>query len=157
VRVWPFGEKAIVNEYIFHDVDDAPELERLRAIERVFDPDTKRLLSQAGLVPGKRFLEIGAGAGSIAQWASVVVGDRGHVVAVDTNIQYLRALDERVELVEKDFREVHLEPANFDVVHARYVLIHNTNPEDMVRAIAKHARPGTCVVLEEPDPTTLRC
>ena len=51
--------------YVFQRVDDPRELERLRVIERVFDPASRRRLLHAGLQSGWRCLEVGPGAGSI--------------------------------------------------------------------------------------------
>ena len=35
-------------EYVFHHIEDERELERLRTIERVFDPSSRRRLGRAG-------------------------------------------------------------------------------------------------------------
>jgi hypothetical protein len=51
--------------YVFQRVDDQRELERLRMIERVFDPASRRRLLATGLQAGWRCLEVGPGAGSI--------------------------------------------------------------------------------------------
>lgn len=46
--------------YTFGDVEQAPERERLRRIEHVFDPGSRRRLERAGIGCGDRCLEVGA-------------------------------------------------------------------------------------------------
>ena len=68
------------SEYVFQRVEDQRELERLRLIERVFDPASRRRLLATGLQAGWRCLEVGPGAGSIMTWMSELVGLTGQVV-----------------------------------------------------------------------------
>ena len=49
------------SEYVFQRVEDQRELERLRMIERVFDPASRRRLLDTGLQTGSRCLEVGSG------------------------------------------------------------------------------------------------
>jgi hypothetical protein len=53
------------SEYVFQRVEDQRELERLRVIEVVFDPASRRRLLGTGLQAGWSYLEVGPGAGSI--------------------------------------------------------------------------------------------
>jgi ubiquinone/menaquinone biosynthesis C-methylase UbiE len=69
------------SEYVFQRVEDQRELDRLRMIEQVFDPASRRRLLGTVLQPGWRCLEVGLGAGSIMTWMSEVVGPTGQVVA----------------------------------------------------------------------------
>ena len=78
-------------EYVFHLVEDQRELERLRAIEQVFDPSSRRRLLATGLRGGWSCLEVGPGAGSILNWMSSVVGPTGRVVASDLSTKFLTA------------------------------------------------------------------
>ena len=76
-------------EYIFNDAHDQRELERLQAIEAVFDPGTKAHLDSTELSKGWQCLEIGPGAGSILDWLAARVGLEGRVVGVDINPRFL--------------------------------------------------------------------
>lgn len=134
--------------YIFEDRASAAELERLRVLEAIFDPATQALLGSALELKGRRVLEVGAGAGSIARWLSERVGTSGHVVALDTNTRFLAGLP-KVELIESSIVDVALAP--FDLVHARYVAIHNADRHAFFEALLKHLAPGGTLVLEEPD------
>jgi hypothetical protein len=61
----------------------ADERDRLRALERWFDPPTWAALEAVGLAPGARCWEVGAGAGSIARRLAAAVGPAGEVIATD--------------------------------------------------------------------------
>ena len=63
--------------------DRVAEDERLFAQGQVFDPLTRRLLEQAGLMPGMRVLDLGSGAGNVARLAAELVGPHGAVVGVN--------------------------------------------------------------------------
>jgi SAM-dependent methyltransferase len=139
------------DEYIFSDVALEPELARLRSIEAVFDPATQRHLLTTGEWAGRRCLEVGAGAGSIAAWMGTHAGPSGRVVAVDTNVRFVESLRPAVEVVEGDVRELDLGASSFDVVHVRYVLIHNERADAIVEALLRALAPGGWLLVEEPD------
>ena len=62
------------HRYIATDEKDEVELNRLRILERIFDPSTKRHLEMIGVSEGWKCLEVGAGTGSVAQWLSRRIG-----------------------------------------------------------------------------------
>ncbi len=154
-----------MSEYIFERQTEDKEMQRLRMIESAFDPATIAKLKKTGIKEGWRCLEIGAGAGSIALWMSEQVGLSGKVVAIDKNTTHLQVLKGiNCEVIQGDILEASLE-GQFDLIHCRYVLIHNKHDLEILKRIRHHLKPGGCVVLEEPDfnsalilnPTADRC
>jgi ubiquinone/menaquinone biosynthesis C-methylase UbiE len=137
--------------YLFHDAQDAAELERLRLIESVFDEKTRQWLSSAGPLTGRRCFEVGAGAGSIADWLASQVGPAGATVAMDSNVRFLRRLQPRVRVIEGLLGPNSAPALDFDLVHARYVLIHNAEPGPIVDEMLRTLKPGGALLLEEPD------
>jgi ubiquinone/menaquinone biosynthesis C-methylase UbiE len=130
-------------DYVFHGVEDQRELERLRMIEREFDPGSRRRLLTAGLQVGWNCLEVGPGAGSILNWMRDVVGPSGRVCAVDPSIKFLsRAQPEQVQIIQDDIRRVCLPVASFDLVHARYVLIHVPDYDKVLSKMLDCLKPG---------------
>ena len=75
--------------YVFQRVDDQRELERLRMIELVFDPASRRRLLATGLQSGWRCLEVGPGAGSIMT-SQVVEKARRHRSHIRSETQRTR-------------------------------------------------------------------
>ncbi len=140
------------SEYVFQRVEDQRELERLRMIEQVFDPASRRRLLGTGLQSGWRCLEVGPGAGSIMTWMGEVVGPTGQVVAVDLDPKFLgESGQSNVEIVRADIRTAQLPEQSFDLVHARYVLIHIPDYEAALNRMLDCLKPGGWLVLEEPD------
>jgi SAM-dependent methyltransferase len=139
-------------EYIFTSVEDQRELTRLQAIEREFDPASRRRLYAAGLTTGWRCLEVGPGAGSLMQWMGERVGPSGKVVALDLSTRFLPARHpDHVEIRQGDIRTASLPQGSFDLVHARYVLIHVPDYEIALSRMLAALKPGGWIVLEEPD------
>lgn len=137
--------------YVFDKNAVDRELGRLRLIETAVDPDTIGLLKQTGLSTGCSSLELGAGAGSVVEWMGRRVGPQGRVVAIDRNITYLQRFSSPpYRVIEGDFLTVPIE-YTVDLIHARYVLIHNKQEREMLDKIRALVRKGGYVVLEEPD------
>lgn len=143
-----------MSDYLFHRNAEDRELGRLRLIEAAVDADTIGLLEDTGVSGGWRCLELGAGAGSIAEWLGTRVGPEGLVVAVDRKASYLRRFSSSpYRVVEGDFRTLTLD-GTVDLLHARYVLIHNRQDEELLTKIRNVVKPGGYAVLEEPDFTS---
>lgn len=140
------------SSYVFDQTAHTAELERLSLLETVFDGATRRALVDAGAAAGSRLLEVGAGAGSIAAWMSQIVGPGGRVAAVDVNTRFLAQLPrDNVDVIEADIRSAALEPASFDVAHARFVFLHLADWRSALEATLALLKPGGRLVLEEPD------
>ena len=139
-------------KYVFDNSKDREELKRLEAIEGEFDPQTRERLLSTGVKAGWRCLEVGAGAGSIARWMSQRVQEEGKVVALDINPRYLQsAVPVNLEFVTTDIRTTDLKEDSFDLIHARYVLIHIPDYEVALQRMLALLKPGGWIVLEEPD------
>jgi SAM-dependent methyltransferase len=139
-------------EYVFASGEDRREWARLQAIEREFDPASCRRLSAAGLTTGWRCLEVGPGAGSLMQWMGERVGPTGQVVALDLSTKFLAgSYPAQIEVRQGDIRTASLPEGAFDLVHARYVLIHLPDYEVALAKMLAALKPGGWIVLEEPD------
>jgi SAM-dependent methyltransferase len=145
-----------MSRYIFDQNEEDRELGRLRMIEAACDAETIGLLEQTGVTMGWTCLELGAGAGSVVEWMGARVGSKGHVMAVDKNTAHLgRFSSSPYRVVQGDFLSLSLDPT-LDLLHARYVLIHNKNDEGILKKVRTLVKPGGFVVLEEPDFTSAR-
>lgn len=143
-------------EYVFQDTIDQSELKRLQAIESIFDPASRRRILSGGLKPRDCCLEVGAGAGSVLRWMAEQVGPSGRVTAVDINTRFLDKSPANVAVVEGDVRSLVFEPASFDLIHARYVLVHIPEYKAVLDSLWKALKPGGALVIEEPDFTVYR-
>ncbi|MBK8574468.1 MAG: methyltransferase domain-containing protein [Elusimicrobia bacterium] len=143
-------------EYVFHATQYKNEWERLQAIESVFDPASRRRILSAGVKEGARCLEVGAGAGSVMRWLAEKVGPSGRVTAVDINTRFLDTPPANVDVVAGDIRALVFESNSFDLVHARYVLVHIPEYKMVLDSLWKALKPGGALVVEEPDFTAYR-
>jgi SAM-dependent methyltransferase len=153
----PLGVPMTERRYVFEGTQHAAELDRLRALEGVFDPATQKCLLAPGLGAGWHCLEVGAGAGSIARWMADTVGGSGRVIAVDRDARFLTGPGpSNLDVVQADIRMAALDPDSFDLVHARFVLIHVPEGKEALDAMVRCLKPGGWLVVEEPDFSTSR-
>lgn len=128
--------------------------ERLTRLATVLDPFTRARLTEAGIRPGARCLEIGAGLGSVAVWMAEQVGRGGRVVATDIDISHLPA-HPGLTAIEHDITADPLGPlvgeTGFDIVHARLVLSHVAGRWAVIGKLADALAPGGALVVEELD------
>jgi SAM-dependent methyltransferase len=139
------------------------ELERLRLQSRVWEPSGHRLLkaisAQRDGHHGVRALDVGCGVLGWPRVLSTWVGADGTVTGTDIDEAMLASAnafvtDEglgNVELVKDDLFASHLQPASFDLVHARFELTPLGRGPDQMATYLRLLRPGGTVVLEDPD------
>jgi SAM-dependent methyltransferase len=125
-----------------------------RQREALFDPATIEVLSELGVGPGWRCLEVGAGEGSIAAWLVDRCGD-GLVTTTDITDDYLSVararLGERATVLRNDLEADPLPGGPFDLVHLRFVLEHVREKPKALAKLADALRPGGRLVLEYTD------
>ncbi|WP_052424374.1 class I SAM-dependent methyltransferase [Nonomuraea candida] len=127
------------------------ERERLDAISRTYDPVTHQHIEALGLRPGMRCLDAGSGTGELALWLITHAAPR-EVVALDRSTVYLdrlRAPNLRVvaaDLTAEDLSET-LEPASFDLVHARFLLMHLPERDRVLQRLVSWLAPGGVLLL----------
>lgn len=145
-----------MSDYLFAS---AQELSRLAIQAKAWAPAAARALDEIGVRPGSTCVDLGCGAMGILPLLSERVGAHGNVVGLDRApelISAARALAERegysnVSLVQSDLWEHPLEPATFDLVHARFFLPHVGDVALAIQKMVELAKPGGVVFLQEPD------
>ncbi|MGW1004755.1 class I SAM-dependent methyltransferase [Streptomyces sp. NPDC002520] len=139
--------------YVFAD-SGAKERDRLRLLARLTDPLHQRTLRAAGMRAGLRCLELGSGAGTMAEWMADQVGPEGYVLATDINLSLLKDLRRpNLEVRELDVITGEIPQNAFDVVTCRALLHHLPQWESVVRRMAGALKPNGVLVLIEPDAT----
>jgi ubiquinone/menaquinone biosynthesis C-methylase UbiE len=132
---------------------------RFDSLETLYDPWTTRHLESTGIGPGWRCWEVGGGGGSIARWLAERVGPSGHVLVTDLDPRFLVASGALVQpQVEIRRHDVGVDPPperQFDLVHARLVLIHVPARELALERMAAALRPGGWLVVDDFDTTLI--
>ena len=135
----------------------SPDVERtrLRLLEEYHDPLTASQLDAIGVGAGWRCLDAGAGGGSVTRMLAERVGSTGSVLAVDLDTTLLKGLaSDRVEVRRHDLLSDGLPEAEFDLVHARLLLMFLSPRLEALDRLVRAARPGGWVASIAPDFTT---
>lgn len=134
---------------------DPQEWERLKSQAAELRSYALFLLDQVHLQEGGSAIDLGCGPLGILDLLSARVGPTGRVVGLDSNAELVaiaRELTEgRAEVVLGDARQTGLPSSSFDLVHGRTLLINVVNPEEVAAEMARLARPGGYVALQELD------
>lgn len=124
---------------------------RLDALAALLNPVSFRHLRRLGIGEGWRCWEVGAGGPSIPEWMVEQVGSQGYVLATDLDLAWLPA-EPGFALLRHD---VGVEPppeTDFDLIHARLVLVHVPERDAALTSLVSALRPGGWLLLEEADP-----
>ena len=135
-------------------LDNAAEQagQRFTSLETCLDPATIRHFEALGVAEGWNCLEVGGGGGSIARWLSRRVGESGRVLATDINPRFLDGSKEgNLEIRLHDIRKDELPGGEFDLVHARLVLIHLPERRQVLSHLVASLKPGGWILLDEFD------
>jgi SAM-dependent methyltransferase len=125
---------------------------RLAAIAELFDPVTHRILDATGVSDGWRCWEVGAGGPSVSAWLARRVGPTGSVLATDLDLSRFGEPPDGVTAVVHDVTSDRPRGGPFDLIHARLVLVHLPQRDDVVTTLVDALRPGGWLVLEDADP-----
>jgi SAM-dependent methyltransferase len=138
---------------------EAHEAERLELLQQIFDPTAHRRLDL--VQPGWRCLEVAAGRGSIARFLSERIGPSGTIVATDIDIGALSGLNlPNGTVIRHDILNDPLDaiggPDSFDLIHARFLLQHLFDHQDLAIArMVELLMPGGWLVIEDLNTDTL--
>lgn len=120
-------------------------------------------LRELPLKPGQKVLDLGSGLGQFTRLMARTVGRSGQVVGVERDpdqIRQARALaDDAGELALVEFRQGDAcdlplgaaEWGSFDLVHARFLLEHISQPEQVIAQMIKALRPGGRIFVSDDD------
>ena len=131
--------------------------ERFDALSTLYDRESLRHLEDRGVGPGWNCLEVGGGGGTIAAWLAARVGPTGHVLVTDLNPRFLD--DSKFSNMEIRSHNIVTDPlpdAAFDLIHARLVLIHIPEREQVLARLAAALKPGGWIIEEEFDSQLLQ-
>lgn len=132
--------------------------ERLNLLARVMLPTTSQLLNRVGLSKGMKCLDVGCGGGHVTLLMASMVGQEGKVTGTDADGEIIALAKEDAEgakLGNVEFHEVdacvcrwHEE---YDLVYARFLLSHLSEPDACLRGMVEACRPKGIIVVEDID------
>jgi SAM-dependent methyltransferase len=141
------------DNYVLRGGDEGAE--RLRLLARVKWPTTRSLLRRVGVRPGMRCLDVGCGIGAVTFKLARRVGPTGEAVGIDRDERCLELA--RQEAVRRGlaptFRTASVDDLRdegvYDLVYSRFLLTHLSEPGRAVERLARAARPGGLMVVED--------
>jgi 2-polyprenyl-3-methyl-5-hydroxy-6-metoxy-1,4-benzoquinol methylase len=146
----------VTTAYTFDNSTDEA-VPQLASLQAYLDPITTARIADLGLPEGARCWEIGAGAGSVAEWLAAHLDGSGQVVATDVNTSRLRHLAAYGNVTVVDHDVTTLVPPDdagpYDLIHARLVLLHLAQRREILEALVGQLEPGGWLLLEEFDCT----
>lgn len=132
-----------------YDQSFSEERARLAGMEAQWDAGTFRHLEALGLAADASCWEIGGGGGSVASW---LAGHAGRVLVTDVDTRFVEALaGEHVRVERHDVVADPLPDEQFDLIHARLVLEHLAQRNDVLDHLVAALRPGGWLLIEDYD------
>jgi SAM-dependent methyltransferase len=126
------------------------DVERSRSIARTTDPHTRAVLSSLPAPSAARVLDIGARTGSVVRWMAER-WPQGQVLAVAYNAEIMAGeqLPANCEVLQADVRELAPRAGSFDVVHARFALMHLPDRDEVTGLAANLLAEGGHLVITD--------
>ncbi|HEY3482305.1 MAG TPA: methyltransferase domain-containing protein, partial [Streptomyces sp.] len=125
------------------------EGERIDFGALAYDDTTMARLRALGAGPGWRCLDVGAGTGTVSRRLLDEAGVAS-VLAVDRDERFLRARPvPGLDILEADITAPDFAPGGFDLVHARFVLMHLPERDRLITTLAGLVAPGGVLVLSD--------
>jgi SAM-dependent methyltransferase len=130
------------------------ELDRLGVLAEVFDPYTQARLRDLPVPRHAAILEIGPGAGTVAEWLRNTYHP-AELVLLDRDADLLALLEPiATRTVLADLTEMAGAPGTFDVIHARNLLFHLPQRRPVLARLVSWLRPGGWLVVGDALDTT---
>lgn len=134
------------------DNADAIAADRMTALARLFDAGSHLALERAGIAPGWQCLEVGGGGGGIARWMAQRVGASGSVLCTDLDPRHITPSGiANLHVVRHDVSRDALPEGQFDLAHARLVLLHIPERAAALERMLAALKPGGWLVIEDFD------
>lgn len=135
-------------------------LERQKQLAQTFSPSTIRFLDEIGDLTGVQALDVGCGIGETTRMLGKRIGKSGSVVGVDFDqnlIESAKTLTNtgNVTYINGDAHSLAFDDCSFDIVYARLLLLHVSEPMVALKEMIRVCRPKGKVIIHDGDFSTL--
>jgi ubiquinone/menaquinone biosynthesis C-methylase UbiE len=124
--------------------------QRLRLLGKAAWPNTRRFLQRLKPQKGWRCLDVGCGVGTVT---ARLAKRTGYCLGVDREAHFLASAVRRpgCEYQNLDLAALSTLSERYDLVYARYVLSHQSDPAAVLESMLQVCRPGGIVAVEDVD------
>lgn len=148
------GRAAATDTYIIRGGVEG--FDRMKVVSRVAHASTCALFDRVGIRAGMKCLDVGCGTGDVTFELARRVGASGVVVGVDLDeVKLDLARREASELRNVELRRTDVTAMSgapeYDLVYARLLLTHTTDPGDTLAKLRRLLLPGGMIVVEDID------
>ena len=135
-------------------------LERQKQLAQTFSPATIRFLDEIGDITGVKALDVGCGIGETTRMLGRRIGKSGSVVGVDFDQNLIESAssltnEDNITYTKGDAHCLAFEDGSFDVVYARLLLLHVSEPMLALKEMLRVCRPKGTVIVHDGDFSTL--
>jgi len=137
------------------------EFERLHFQHRLWSDAAHGLWRRAGISPGWRVLDIGAGPGAASLDLAALVTHAGHVLAIDQSSSFVDYIREEAEA--RDLGQLHarvadahdldalegVERSSFDLAYARWLFCFVARPDRLIHGLRSFLKPGAVICVHD--------
>ncbi len=144
------------NNYIIEGGKEGKK--RLDVMAEILNTDTLKLITGNEDLSGKSFLDLGCGGGNLALEVAGLVGENGHVTAIDFDAEIIRLA--QADADRKAISNITFKAANayeidfnneFDIVYSRFLLSHLQEPALVINKMLRALKPGGRIIIEDID------
>lgn len=123
-------------------------VDQLGYLAGYLDPHTFGVLKGLDLPAGGRYGDLGAGAGTVATWLADHTGPHGRVVVIDRQPQHVPP-HPTITIWQQDVATAELVPESFDAIHARLLLMHLEQREQILANLVAALKPGGKLIVSD--------
>ena len=132
------------------------ELTRLDVQGALYRDTTLHAFHQGGIRSGMHVLDIGCGTGDVTLTAAEIVGPTGSVLGIDRGADAIVTARRKagalgLETVRFEVTELDAfdDSGVFDALVGRFILMHQPDPAETLKSLARSVRPGGSIVMIE--------
>ena len=130
---------------------------QLDGLDKIYGANSRTFLKDIGLQKGWIVADVGCGAGQLTCWIAEMVGESGHVFAIDSSPEQLELAKKRakekglnnITYVEKSAYALEPIEKHFDLVYCRFLLHHLVDAKKALESMNRLVKSDGILAYEE--------